>query len=64
MRNIPVLGWLFGSQGKAKSRTELVVMITPTVVSSLDEARDVTQEYRSKLKGIELPQDAWQGDEP
>lgn len=64
MRNIPVLGWLFGSQGKAKSRTELVVMITPTVVSSLDEARDVTQEYRSKLKGIELPQDAWQDDAP
>ena len=61
LRNIPVLGWLFGSQGKRQGRTELVVMITPTAVTSLDEARDVTKEYRNKLKGVTLPQDAWQG---
>lgn len=61
LRNIPVLGWLFGSQGKKQGRTELVVMITPTAVTSLDEARDVTKEYRNKLKGVTLPQDAWQG---
>ncbi|RMH82993.1 type II secretion system protein GspD [Pseudomonas sp. AOB-7] len=60
LRNVPVLGWIFGSQGKSMSRTELVVMITPSVVSTLDEAHDVTQEYRDKLKGISLPQDAWQ----
>ncbi len=59
LRNIPILGWAFGSQGKSKSRTELVVMITPSVVSTLDEARDVTQEYRSKLKDIALPE-TWQ----
>jgi general secretion pathway protein D len=61
LRNIPVLGWLFGSQDKKQGRTELVVMITPTAVTSLDEARDVTKEYRNKLKGVTLPQDAWQG---
>lgn len=61
LRHLPVLGWLFGSQGKDTSRTELVVMITPTAVTSLDEARDVTQEYRNKLKDVSLPQDAWQG---
>jgi general secretion pathway protein D len=60
VRHVPVLGWLFGSQGKSTSRTELVVMITPTAVTSLDEARDVTQEYRNKLKDVSLPQDAWQ----
>lgn len=61
LRHVPVLGWLFGSQGKSSSRTELVVMLTPTAVTSLNEARDVTQEYRNKLKGVSLPQDAWQG---
>ncbi|MEX6500765.1 type II secretion system secretin GspD [Pseudomonas zhanjiangensis] len=61
LRHVPVLGWLFGSQGKSTSRTELVVMITPTAVTSLNEARDVTQEYRNKLKDVTLPQDAWQG---
>jgi general secretion pathway protein D len=61
LRHVPVLGWLFGSEGKTTSRTELVVMITPTAVTSLNEARDVTQEYRNKLKGVTLPQDAWEG---
>lgn len=57
LRHIPLLGWAFGSQGQAVSRTELVVMITPSVVSTLDEARDVTREYRDKLRGIRLPQE-------
>lgn len=61
LRNIPFLGWAFGSQGKQIQRTELVVLITPTAVTSTDEAKDVTQEYRNKLKGVTLPQDAWQG---
>ena len=59
LRHIPVLGWLFGSQGKSKSRTELVVMLTPTAVTKLDEAREVTREYRNKLKDVTLPQDVW-----
>lgn len=59
LRHIPVLGWLFGSQGKSKSRTELVVMLTPTAVTKLSEARDVTREYRNKLKDVTLPQDVW-----
>jgi general secretion pathway protein D len=60
LRNIPFLGWAFGSQGKSVRRTELVVLITPTAVASVNEANDVTQEYRNKLKGVTLPQDAWQ----
>ncbi|WP_172153018.1 type II secretion system secretin GspD [Pseudomonas tumuqii] len=60
LRHIPVLGWAFGSQGKQVQRTELVVLITPTAVTSTNEANDVTQEYRNKLKGVTLPQDAWQ----
>lgn len=60
LRNIPLIGWAFGSQGKQLKRTELVVMITPTAVTTLDEAGDVTKEYRNKLKGISLPQDSRQ----
>ncbi len=59
LRHVPVLGWAFGSKGKSLSRTELVVMITPTAVTKLDEAREVTREYRNKLKDVSLPQDAW-----
>jgi len=57
LRHMPVLGWIFGSEGKKVSRTELVVMITPTAVTDRDEAREVTREYRDKLKGVTLPTD-------
>ncbi|MEH6576278.1 MAG: type II secretion system secretin GspD [Amphritea sp.] len=54
-RHIPILGWLFSSDSNTKSRTELVVLITPTAVTDRDEARDITREYRNKLKGIFSP---------
>ncbi|MDI3324159.1 type II secretion system secretin GspD [Pontibacterium granulatum] len=56
VRHVPVLGWLFGSERKFVDRTELVVMITPTAVTDKNEARDVTREYRDKLRGVEFPE--------
>jgi general secretion pathway protein D len=60
LRHVPVLGWLFGSQGKRQSRTELVVMITPTAVTDPNQARGVTQEYRNKLRDVIPTQGALQ----
>ncbi|WKE65663.1 type II secretion system secretin GspD [Gallaecimonas kandeliae] len=54
LRHIPILGWLFGSKGTSSKRTELVVMITPTAVADKDDAREVTDEYRRKLKGVDF----------
>ncbi|WP_020680072.1 type II secretion system secretin GspD [Marinobacterium rhizophilum] len=54
LRHIPMLGWAFGSRGKSTQRTELVVMITPTAVTDTADAREVTREYRNKLRGLEL----------
>jgi general secretion pathway protein D len=54
-RHIPFFGWLFSSDSTTKQRTELVVLITPTAVTDREEARDVTQEYRNKLKGVLTP---------
>jgi general secretion pathway protein D len=51
---VPLLGWAFGSRGKSTQRTELVVMITPTAVTDTADAREVTREYRNKLRGLEL----------
>lgn len=56
IRHVPVVGWLFGGEGKKVSRTELVVMITPTAVTDRQEARDVTREYREKLQGVTFPE--------
>ncbi len=54
LRHVPVVGWAFGSRGKSVSRTELVVMITPTAVTDTADAREVTREYQNKLRGLDL----------
>jgi general secretion pathway protein D len=53
LSKIPVLGALFGHQDVTKSRTELILMITPKIVSDTREAREVTDELRRKLPALE-----------
>jgi general secretion pathway protein D len=50
---IPVLGALFGQQHLTKDRTELVLMITPKIVSDPLQARDASDELRRKLPALE-----------
>jgi general secretion pathway protein D len=53
LSKIPFIGGLFGTQTRNTNRTELVVMITPTVITNNEEARAVTDELRKKLPGLE-----------
>jgi general secretion pathway protein D len=53
LSKIPVLGALFGSQHLTKDRTELVLMITPKIVSDPIQSRDATDELRRKLPSLE-----------
>ncbi|MBL8308889.1 MAG: type II secretion system secretin GspD [Burkholderiales bacterium] len=50
---IPVLGGLFGSQGWNSTRSELVMLVTPRILSSVEDTRGVVDELRGKLKNIE-----------
>ncbi len=52
LSSIPVLGNLFGNTNKTHTRTELIVLITPRVVVSADDARDMTQEYEKKFESL------------
>ncbi|HYN39373.1 MAG TPA: type II secretion system secretin GspD, partial [Rhodospirillales bacterium] len=52
LSRLPGIGWLFGSKSEAAARTELLVLITPRVVGSMDQARLVTQELRGRLRTI------------
>lgn len=52
LMKIPLLGALFGRSGNDSARKELLVLVTPTVVGSADEAQSVTDEYRKRFKGI------------
>ncbi|WP_240761702.1 type II secretion system secretin GspD [Nitrosococcus wardiae] len=47
---LPVIGSLFGSTTRDRRRTELIVLMTPRVVSNQHEARLVTEEFRWKLR--------------
>ena len=48
--SVPGLGWLFGATTRTKGRTELIVLITPRVVTNNSEAREVTDEYQRQFK--------------
>lgn len=49
---VPGLRWLFGNTSKSKKRTELIVLITPRVVTNNSQARQVTDDYRQQLQLI------------
>ncbi|MET0067194.1 MAG: type II secretion system secretin GspD [Candidatus Thiodiazotropha sp.] len=52
LSNIPFIGWLFGQESKFNRRTELVVVLVPSVVSSASDNRQVVESFRSKLEGL------------
>ena len=54
LKDIPILGLLFRSEEKIKSKTELVVMIKPVAIASSNEARRVTEDYRKKMQGVDF----------
>ena len=45
-----MIGGLFGQQASGKSRDELVILITPTVVRNPEEARELTDEYGQRFR--------------
>ncbi len=52
LSSIPLVGGLFGNTDKNHSRTELLVLITPTVITNSEEAREMTQEYENKFESL------------
>jgi general secretion pathway protein D len=52
LRDLPVLGPLFGVTDNSDGRTELLVLITPRIVRNSEEARSVTAELRGRLRGL------------
>ncbi len=50
--SIPFLGNLFSTTDKNHHRTELIVLITPRVITSSDEAKQMTQEYEQKFESL------------
>lgn len=53
LAQIPLIGGLFGVQNWIDNRTELIILITPRVLTDTQDAAAITEEYRSRIKGLE-----------
>jgi general secretion pathway protein D len=52
LTSIPVVQYLFGTKTQKSDKTELIVLITPQVITSLDDVDAVTQEFKTKVDRI------------
>jgi general secretion pathway protein D len=58
LHEIPIIGPLFGGTERNKDKKELVVLITPRVVNSRQDAQSITDEFRRKLSSIyQMPEE-------
>ena len=53
LKDIPVLGALFGATVQTTSRTELLVLITPKVIVNQRDAIEATDELRRRFQALE-----------
>ena len=49
---IPIIGNAFGQKSRTSDRTELMILITPTVIENPEQARRITSEYAKKFRGL------------
>ena len=52
LSRVPVIGYLFGSKTKAKSRSETLVMITPTVVENVVDLKYVSLDMEKEFSRV------------
>jgi general secretion pathway protein D len=53
LHRLPILGAAFGSKQYSKSRTELVVFLTPRVIYDTAQMQDATEEIKNNLKRLQ-----------
>ena len=50
--DIPVIRYLFGKTEKNTEKVELIILITPQVITSLEDVDAVTEEFKSKVGSV------------
>lgn len=53
LSKIPVIGALFGKKTQKSGRSEVIVLLTPTIVRNAQESRTLTDEYSSRFRAME-----------
>ena len=53
LSRIPLIGSLFGTRSTNTDRSEVIVLLTPSIVRNPQEARDLTDEYGRRFRAME-----------
>lgn len=53
LSRLPIVGGLFGSKVRKNKRSEVIVLLTPTIVRNAGEARRLTDEYSNRFRAME-----------
>jgi len=53
LKDIPILGYLFGGVTKSNEKTELIIMITPHVIKNRSDADQITREFSQKVRDLQ-----------
>ena len=52
LSRVPLIGSLFGARTKAMSRSETLVMITPTVIESAVDLKEISQDLEQEFSRV------------
>jgi general secretion pathway protein D len=52
LNKIPIIGYLFGSTSDDSTQTEIVILLTPRVMKSMQDVSDVTSEYTDRFSNV------------
>ena len=49
LKDIPVLGWLFKNQSKRKEKVNLIILLTPQIISDAEDMIEVSDQQRERF---------------
>jgi general secretion pathway protein D len=52
LKDLPLVGKLFGSESTTHKKTELMIFITPHVISNKEDSQFVTRQFKNRLRGL------------
>ena len=52
LKDLPFVGKLFGSETTTLKKTELMIFITPHVISNKEDSQFVTRQFKNRLRGL------------
>lgn len=52
LSKIPVIGFLFGANTRSSARRELILLLTPHIITDEIQSKTVTDEFKEKIEGL------------